>query len=61
MRLFEKVGESGRLEGSLQAFPLDGVPEPEPFSHSEARSEPRRERSRDDAPRPAYRKERPPA
>ena len=61
MRLFEKVGESGRLEGSLQAFPLDGVPEPEPFSPSEARSEPRRERSRDDAPRPAYRKERPPA
>ena len=42
MRLFEKVGESGRLEGSLQAFPLDGVPEPEPFSPSEARSEPRR-------------------
>ena len=53
MRLFEKVGESGRLEGSLQAFPLDGVPEPEPFSPSEARSEPRRERSRDDAPRPS--------
>ena len=52
MRLFEKVGESGRLEGSLQAFPLDGVPEPEPFSPSEARSEPRRERSFDEAPAP---------
>ena len=61
MRLFEKTGESGRLEGSLQAFPMDGVPEPEPFSPSEGRSEPRRERSRDDAPRAPYRKDRPPA
>jgi len=61
MRLFEKTGESGRLEGSLQAFPLDGVPEPEPFSPSEPRGEPRRERSRDDTPRAPYRNDRPPA
>ena len=56
MRLFEKTGDSGRLEGSLQAFPLEGVPEPEAY----VPAEPRRERSRDDAPRPAYRKDRPP-
>ncbi len=55
-QLFDTVGESGRLEGSLQAFPLPGVPELEPFS-SDA---PRRER-RDDQPRPAYKKDRPPA
>ncbi len=61
MRLFEKTGESGRLEGSLQAFPLDGIPEPEPFSPSEPRGDARRERSRDDAPRAPYRKDRPPA
>jgi ATP-dependent RNA helicase DeaD len=58
MRLFEKTGESGRLEGSLQAFPLDGIPEPEAFSPSDARSEPRRD-SRPDKPRPPYRKDRP--
>lgn len=55
-RLFDKTGESGRLEGSLQAFPLEGVPEPEAY----VPAEPRRERARDDAPRPAYRKDRPP-
>ncbi|MBK8198494.1 MAG: DEAD/DEAH box helicase [Acidobacteria bacterium] len=54
-RLFTKTGESGRLEGSLQAFPLPGIPEPEPFSSD---APPRRER-REEAPRAPYRKERP--
>lgn len=57
MRLFEKTGESGRLEGSLQAFPMEGIPEPEAFTPADA---PRRERSRDDATRAPYRKDRPP-
>jgi ATP-dependent RNA helicase DeaD len=56
VRLFEKTGDTGRLEGSLQAFPLEGVPEPETYGPSE----PGRERIRDEAPRPAYRKDRPP-
>jgi ATP-dependent RNA helicase DeaD len=54
-RLFETVGESGRLEGSLQAFPIEGIPEPE----GDAGPPPRRE-PRSDGPRPAYRKDRPP-
>ncbi|MEQ9505941.1 MAG: DEAD/DEAH box helicase [Hyphomonas sp.] len=53
MRLFEKTGESGRLEGSLMAIPLPGIPEAEPFSPPEARHE----RS-NDSPRPP-RKDRP--
>jgi ATP-dependent RNA helicase DeaD len=57
MRLFEKTGESGRLEGSLQAFPMEGIPEPEAFAPADA---PRGERNRDDAPRAPYRKDRPP-
>ncbi|MFN7180571.1 DEAD/DEAH box helicase [Hyphomonas sp.] len=57
-RLFEKTGETGRLEGSLSAFPLEGIPEPEHHA-APTRSEPRRE-AREERPRPAFRKERPP-
>lgn len=57
-RLFETTGESGRLEGSLAAFPIEGIPEPEHHA-SALRREPREDRPREDRPRPARSKDRP--
>jgi ATP-dependent RNA helicase DeaD len=53
-RLFEKTGETGRLEGSLAAFPLEGIPEPENHAPTLRRT------PRGETPHPTLRKPPPP-
>jgi ATP-dependent RNA helicase DeaD len=52
-RLFDTVGETGRLEGSLQAFALPGIPDIEPDS-----GPPPRRETRAGPPRTPYRSDR---